>query len=155
MSDYISGIVLTLLPFAGGSLAGQLTIHNIPSWYRYLNKPSVTPPNWLFGPAWTFLYLTSGYASFLIFRDSGFLKQIGDAFTTGHFGGIKPNLPVALYTTSLVLNWTWTPLFFGAKKTGLAFANALGMFASIAGCIVAFYPINRTASNLFIPYLAW
>jgi len=81
-----------------------------------------------------------GYASYLIVRDGQ---------------GPARNVALGLYTSQLALNWAWTPIFFGKHKLGLALAEISLMWLNIAACAWKFYPINKTASYLMLPYLAW
>lgn len=94
----------------------------------------------MFAPVWGTLYASMGYASFLIFRDG-----LGD----------QRNLALSLYGSQLALNFAWSPLFFRQHKIGLAAINLVALTANIAACIWAFYPINRYAAYLMVPYLAW
>ncbi|XP_029200803.2 translocator protein-like [Acropora muricata] len=131
-----------LLPNVGGFMGGFITRSQIKGWYEGLNKPSWRPPNWLFGPMWTTLYSSMGYASYLVWRDGG-----------GFDGDAK--LALTLYGTNLALNWMWTPIFFGSHKLGLAFGEICVLWLNIAGCLYTFYPINKTAAGLLLPYLGW
>ncbi|CAF2679847.1 unnamed protein product [Rotaria sp. Silwood2] len=140
MSLSKAAIGLTFLPHLGGFLGGYITRKNIKDWYEHLDRPGWRPPNWAFGPVWTSLYTMMGYASYLIYRDG-----LGDSRTRA----------LALYGSQLALNWLWTPLFFGYHKMGLAFGEMLLLLANIGLCIGAFFPINRTASYLLVPYFGW
>ncbi len=102
--DWISMLGWVLLPHIGGFAGAVITRKNIKQWYENLDRPSWRPPNLAFGPVWTSLYTMMGYASYLIYRDG-----LGDS----------RNRALALYGSQLLLNWIWTPIFFGWHKLGL------------------------------------
>lgn len=140
--DWKTAAPFVLLPFVGSTLGSVFSKHNIPTWYKTLKKPSWCPPNWVFGPVWTTLYASMGYASYLVYRDGG-----------GFDGSAKTAL--ALYGIQLTLNWLWTPIFFNYHKLKLAFYEIILMWGSITATGLSFYQINSTAGFLFIPYQAW
>ncbi len=109
-------------------------------WYERLKKPSWRPPNWLFAPVWTVLYLMIAFAGWLVWRSAG-------------FGGATTAL--AFYALQLLLNALWTPVFFGLHRPDLGFAVIALLWLAIAATIVAFAPLNGVAALLMIPYLAW
>ncbi len=109
-------------------------------WYASLRKPSWNPPGWIFGPVWTALYAMMAAAAWLIWRRGGFLRQ---------------RKPLLLFLGQLVLNAAWTPLFFGLRMPGVAFAEILLLWVAIAATLAAFRPISRPAAWLLVPYLAW
>mmetsp|Transcript_17925 Transcript_17925/g.36866 ORF Transcript_17925/g.36866 Transcript_17925/m.36866 type:complete len:163 (-) Transcript_17925:77-565(-) len=128
------------LPLLGGIAGSVVTRKAVKEWYPTLKKPSWTPPNWLFGPVWTFLYATMGYASYRIFQQGGWEKQ---------------SMPLSLYLAQLALNFTWSPLFFGAKKLGLALVNITAMGVTVGATAHSFWPVDPLASKLLWPYLFW
>lgn len=134
MTDWIS-----LLPFLGAvTLVGASGVMFMPgAWYKGLNKPSWTPPDWLFGPAWTVLYLMIAVAGWLTWQAAGF----GPALLA--------------WSLNLVLNAAWSWIMFGRHRVGLALADAVGMVATIVAFIVLAFPHSPTAAGLFLPYLAW
>ncbi|MEV1143078.1 TspO/MBR family protein [Micromonospora sp. NPDC049799] len=116
---------------------GGLGVQGTSAEYASLEQPSWAPPSWLFGPVWTVLYAMIAVAGWLVWRRVGF----GPA--------------VWAWVTQLVLNAIWTPLFFGAGRYGLAFAEILLMWLAIAVTVVLFWRISRPAALLMLPYWAW
>ena len=109
-------------------------------WYERLRKPSWRPPNRVFAPVWTVLYLMIAVAGWLVWRDAGFANA---------------GLPLAAYALQLILNGAWTPLFFGLHRPDLGFVDIVLVWLSIVATIVLFYPIHVVAALLLMPYLAW
>jgi translocator protein len=135
---------LSLLPFVvvcfGAAGIGSLfTRASVNTWYLQLQRPEWTPPNWVFGPVWTCLYLMMAISAWLVWRASG--ASAGFALT--------------LFAIQLVLNILWSILFFGMRKVGPAFGEILLLWMMIIATAVAFYPISLLAAWLLIPYIVW
>lgn len=130
---------LVLLLFIGITFLAPLPAVWWPpgEWYASLNKPSWNPPAWIFGPVWTMLYTMMAVAAWLVWRRGGGQRPLG------------------LYCVHLVLNATWSPLFFGLKMPGAAFAEILLLLASIVATALTFRRVSRAAAWLFVPYIAW
>jgi translocator protein len=124
-----------------GILGTLFTATAIPTWYATLNKPFFSPPNWIFGPVWTLLYLLMGVSLYLIWTHKGKKKQTHEAIT--------------YFLTQLACNFLWTPIFFGLKSPFLALIVIIVMWILIALTIKKFYMLSKTAGYLLIPYLLW
>ncbi len=109
-------------------------------WYEALQKPSWSPPNWIFGPVWTALYILMGIAAWLLWRRRG-------------FGGARGAL--ALFGAQLVLNAAWSWLFFGLRSPGAALIGILILWLAIFATVLAFARHHRLAAMLLFPYLTW
>jgi tryptophan-rich sensory protein len=120
--------------------ASWFTIPNIPGWYASLEKPSWTPPNWLFGPVWTTLYLMMAVAAWLVARDR--------SASTGRRA-------LLFWGVQLVLNFFWSLLFFHWQRIDLALIDIVALWGMIVVTIVAFWRLNRLAALLLVPYLVW
>lgn len=131
-------IIISQLAGIIGSVA---TSPLIPTWYAQLEKPFFNPPNWLFGPVWITLYTLMGISLYLIWS-KGYKKK-----------KIKPM--VNLFLIHLVFNSLWSIVFFGFKNLGLAFAIIIYLWIMIACLIKNFWKVNKWASYLLVPYLAW
>jgi tryptophan-rich sensory protein len=132
-------IVSIALCQLAGFISALFNIKSIPKWYSKLKKPRFNPPNKIFGPVWTGLYLLMGISLYLVLVS-------GIAF--GSF-------PIIIFFVHLLLNVLWSAIFFRAKKLGLAFLEIIVLWISISVIIILFYPISHLASYLLIPYLLW
>lgn len=138
----IRAALIAATPVAlAGALGNIATIPNIPTWYAALIRPPLTPPNWLFGPVWTLLYLLMAIAFYRVLRlnpaTSGRTRALG------------------VFLLQLVLNAAWSFAFFGAHSPALGLLTILPMLALIIATIILFRPLDRTAAWCLAPYAAW
>lgn len=135
-------LLFAVLPVVAVSVAGGLvTRAKIPTWYADLAKPGFTPPNWLFAPVWTTLYVLMAYALWRILS-------------------LPRNLPgrtaaAALFFVQLALNSLWSFAFFGAQSPLAGLIVIAVLIVAILATIVAFWKLDRAAAFLLVPYLAW
>lgn len=129
-----------LIPLIVGSVSGYFTATSITTWYVTLNKPSFNPPNYLFGPVWTTLYILMGISLFLALNKAKDLEK---------------NKIIFVFSLQLILNFLWSFLFFKFQQLGLALAEILLMWFSILFMIIVFYKTNKLAALINIPYLLW
>lgn len=121
-------------------LASVLTKPAIRVWYTNLDKPPWTPPNWVFGPVWTTLYVMMAVAAWLVWRRSGFPAAA---------------LPLTLFALQLSLNVAWSALFFGLRMPDAAFVDIVLLWAAILTTLCAFRRSTPAAGWLLLPYLLW
>jgi translocator protein len=133
-------VVLIAICFAAAAAGGAATYPRIEGWYAALTKPSWTPPDWLFGPVWTVLYLGMAVAAWLVWRQKGLSGARG---------------PLILFAVQLGLNVAWSWLFFGLHSPRLGFVDIILLWIGIAATMVAFWRRSTAAGLLFVPYLAW
>lgn len=110
------------------------------SWYQTLIQPPLTPPGWIFAPVWTILYLMI-FASFILY-----IRKCTKVNKT--WGSV-------LFFTQLLINFTWSPVFFGLKNIGFALALIILLDILVLFNIIEFYRISKTSGKLLIPYLIW
>ena len=130
-----------LIPLLVGTVAGLFTSSGVNGWYALANKPWFNPPNWIFAPVWTGLYIMMGIAFFLIWR--------AEADKT-----IKQTAMV-LFVVQLVINFFWSFIFFKLQQPGWAFAEIILMWVTILLTILYFGKISATAAWLLVPYICW
>jgi tryptophan-rich sensory protein len=136
---------LSLLPFvvvclAVAGIGALFTNSSVKTWYPQLHRPEWTPPNWIFGPVWTTLYLMMAFSAWLVWR--------GSNWSAARFA-------LLLFAIQLVLNMLWSAMFFGMRRIGPAFAEILLLWMMIIATTVAFYSLSLLAAWLLIPYVAW
>ena len=135
--------LVALVVCFGASGLGALFMagDSVNTWYAQLQKPGFTPPDWVFGPAWTILYLLMAISVFLIWN-----KGLD-------YPKVKQSL--GLFLIQLALNAIWTPLFFGFHLILPALIDIIILWFAILATILAFKRISLHASILLIPYLIW
>ncbi len=123
-----------------GVAATPFTLSAIPTWYSRLNKPSFSPPNWIFGPVWTVLYLTMGISLYFVWRK-------------------KPNKKIRIallyFLMQLTFNFIWSILFFGFRSPILGIIDIVVLWVAILLTIIKFYKIEKISAWLLVPYLFW
>lgn len=129
------------LCLGAGIIGGFFTVNAIPEWYQYLNKPLFSPPNWIFGPVWTALYLMMGVALYLVWQKGISKKENQSAFI--------------FFIVQLGLNALWSILFFGLRSPLLGLIDIALLLVAIVVVIFKFFRINKTAALLLVPYLLW
>jgi translocator protein len=107
-------------------------------WYASLTRPAFAPPDWLFGPVWTLLYVMIAVAGWLVWRSQGWASPL-----------------IALWLVQMGLNALWTPIFFGLNMPGLALIEMVMLWMAIAACVVSFQRHVPAAGWLMLPYLVW
>ena len=108
------------------------------AWYTSLERPPLAPPNWIFGPVWTLLYVAIAVAAFLVWRTPG-----------------DKTLALTLWGTQLALNALWSYLFFGLERPGLALIEISILLAVIVATTIVFWRLRPSAGALFVPYALW
>lgn len=136
MNRRLAALPAFLLIALGGGLAIGFLVQP-GEWYASLAKPPFNPPNWLFAPVWSVLYVLIAFAGWRVWRAA----PRGRAF--------------ALWVVQLVLNFLWTPVFFGAHRIGLGLVVIVALLLSILAFIAAARRLDRPAALLFVPYALW
>ena len=134
-------IGFALLPTVLGALSGLATMDSVNTWYETIVRPTWAPPNWVFGPVWTLLYVSMGVAAWWIWRapDDEPLR--------------RPAL--AAFAAQLALNLAWSPIFFGLQSPGWALVEIAILWLALVATVVLFWRVRRAAGLLLVPYLAW
>ena len=138
--DLLALILLVGICVGIGGLGGAVTVSNLTDWYPTLNKPSFNPPNWVFRPVWTTLFVMMGVAAWRVWRAA-------DRDTT--------RAPLAFFALQLAVNLGWSVAFFGLRDPGLAVAVILVLDLLVLTTALLFRRIDGLAAMLLVPYLAW
>ncbi len=122
------------------AVGGVVTAGSVHTWYQTLSRPPFTPPDWVFAPVWTTLYVMIAISGWLVWKEAGF-RSAKSAFM--------------VYGVQLALNLAWSILFFGLHQIELAMVDVLLLLAAIVVNVQTFHPINKTAALLLLPYAVW
>jgi translocator protein len=129
-----------LLAFATAGLVALATATSVDTWYPTLQKPSWHPPRWIFGPAWTLLYILMAVATWRAWTAD-------NAFTARR--------TASLYSAQLTLNALWSILFFGMRRPDIALVEIIVLWAVLIYILMRFWRLDRIAAALWLPYVAW
>jgi translocator protein len=132
-------VFLGLVAVVSG-LGSLFTMSGMDGWYESLDQPDWDPPDWVFGPIWSVLYLGIGVSAWLVWRARG-------------ISGAR--VPLAVWGVQLALNLLWTLIFFGLEQPGFATIEIAILWLAIVATIAAFWPISKVAAMILVPYLAW
>lgn len=138
--DFAMLVLFVAVCFAAAGLGSAATAQSVGTWYATLAKPAFNPPNAVFAPVWTALYLMMAVAGWRVWRAAGF-AEAAPAFTA--------------FALQLVLNVCWSLVFFGLRAIGPALAEIVMLLASIVLTVLLFRRHDRMAAWLFVPYIAW
>ncbi len=128
------------LCLAIAALGGAVSTKSVATWYQTLEKPQFNPPDWLFAPVWTLLYIAIAVAGWRVWLEQR---------------RVRVRAAMAAYSAQLALNLAWSFIFFGGRAIGVALAEILLLLAAISINVVLFWRIDRVAGWLLVPYLAW
>ena len=127
-----------LLTLGVGAAASLFTTPQIPIWYASLNHPSIAPPNYVFGPVWTTLYIMMAFAAWRVWKVSGLRS-----------------MEMAAFALQLLLNFAWSLVFFALHSIGGALAEIIALDLAVLTTIILFFRRDSIAGLLFLPYLGW
>lgn len=133
-------LVSIIVCFGAAALGAAATSSSVSGWYQTIAKPSWNPPDWIFGPVWSALYLTMAVAAWLVWRRGGWTQA-------------RPAM--MWFGVQLALNALWSVLFFGMQRPGWAFGEIVVLWLSIVATVFAFHRHTRAAAILMLPYLVW
>ena len=143
-------LALGVAPLVAGTIVGLATNSRGTGWYRQLAKPSWTPPDAVFGPVWSVLYLLMGAALVTVIRTGRTRPAAGTAVDIA-----SRDRAIGLFVAQLALNLGWSILFFGARRPKAAAVELVVLWGSIVATAVAFARVRLAAGLLLLPYLAW
>jgi translocator protein len=139
-NSWLSLVPFVAVCFAAGGVGSVATSRSLGDWYLQLKKPEWNPPNWVFAPVWTVLYVLMALSAWMVWRQEGW---------TG------ARAPLALFFIQLAANCAWSLIFFAMHAIGSAFVEICFLLTMIFATTVAFYSISFLAAWLLIPYIAW
>ncbi len=141
LKDIWKLVVSIVACLAAGAIGSIFTRQAIPTWFATLEKPAFSPPNWLFAPVWTLLYIMMGVAAFLVWRKGLENRQV--------------RIALIVFLVQLVLNVLWSVVFFGLESPLFGVVVIVILWVAILLTVLKFYRISLTASVLMWPYLLW
>jgi tryptophan-rich sensory protein len=137
---WIGLAVFVAICLGAGGLGAIAAAPEIEGWYSTLSKPTWNPPDSVFGPVWTTLFVLMAIAGWLVWKPAGFKAAA---------------MPLTLFGVQLLLNVAWSWIFFGMHQPGWAFVEVVILWLAIVATTVAFFRCSKVAGWLLVPYMAW
>lgn len=139
LTQIVALIFFVVLSQAAGILGSFFTFEAIDTWYQFLTKPPLTPPDWIFGPVWTTLYTLMGIATYLVWRSTDPKKWRA----------------IGLFIAHLFVNTAWSIIYFGEQSISGALITIVLLDVLVIWLIIRYWKISKTAALLLLPYLLW
>lgn len=140
-NKFVKFVAAILVVQLAGFVGSIFTAPAIGGWYATIQKPLFNPPNWVFAPVWTTLFLLMGIALYLVW-DKGLERK-------------EVKLAVSVFGVQLSLNIMWSFLFFGLQSPFLAFIEIVLLWIAILATTILFYRVSKKPGLLLVPYLLW
>ncbi len=141
LGDIVKLLVSLAACLGAGFIGSLFTRAAITDWYSLLQKPFFTPPNWLFAPVWSLLYILMGISAFIVWRKG--IKEF------------QVRQGLIIFLIQLMLNTLWSYAFFGLKSPLWGLIVIVPLWTAILLTMINFYRVSKTASLLLIPYILW
>jgi tryptophan-rich sensory protein len=141
LKEILKLILSIVVVFIAGSIGNYFTITEITTWYTALAKPTWTPPNWVFGPVWTTLFILMGIALYLVWSKGLKRKDV--------------KIAIGIFAVQLILNTSWSIIFFGLHSPLGGLITIIILWIAILANIIVFYRISKPAGFLLVPYIVW
>lgn len=141
LKEVLKLIASIIVVFIAGAIGNFFTLSEITTWYTTLTKPTWTPPNWVFGPVWTTLYILMGIALYLVWSSGLDRKDV--------------KIAIVVFFVQLILNTLWSLVFFGMHSLFGGLVTIVILWIAILVNIILFYRISKSAGLLLVPYIIW
>ncbi|MFA6190170.1 MAG: TspO/MBR family protein [Candidatus Staskawiczbacteria bacterium] len=163
-NNIVKLVISIIICELAGVVGSVFTVSEIRNWYSGLNKPFFNPPNWIFGPVWTTLFILMGISLYLVWNNNWKPQNklnlkgkkpwnsLSEKFLTGSWQ--KANL-ILIFSIQLILNILWSIVFFGMHSPGAAFFILLMLWVAIVFTIINFYRVSKISALLLAPYILW
>jgi tryptophan-rich sensory protein len=138
--DWLTLVFFLVVCLGAAAIGSAWTASSVRTWYAQLRKPGLTPPNWIFGPVWSALYLCMAVSAWLVWRSAGW-GEAKNAFV--------------MFFIQLLLNVAWSGFFFKLRSPGVAMIEIVFLLTSIVATAFSFLHFSVTAFWLIVPYAAW
>ncbi len=157
-------VVSIIICETAGVIGSFFTISEINTWYSLLKKPSFNPPDWIFGPVWTTIYILMGISLYLVWekkfipvkeiniKNKKPWQKISEKFLSGKWQQLNI---ILIFAVQLILNIAWSVIFFGWHNPGVAFFALIMLWVAILFTIINFGRVSKISAILLIPYILW